>query len=592
MTYTFKLSRRIARLRAPVLATLLLALGACAGEDTLAPAEGTDPRLPAAAPAATLGSSFSGGIPFGTFSQPNDAFGRRFNGGHRIIYPQYLDRDLGEIRARGGRIVLMLAGPAVYFKDANGHFSLTKWKARVDLYKDTKLNTFINDGTIIAHYMVDEPNDPTNWNGQPISGETLDEMARYSKSRYPNLPTIVRTYPTYLEQWGPYRYLDGAWAQYVARKGDPDTFLAENVASAKRQGLSLVVGLNLQKGTIGQTELSPSQLKAWGSALLGSSYPCAFISWHYDARYLTSGSMGDALDYLRGLAESHGTKSCAASAAGSTPPPPQDPPPSPTPTPPSVDHPLPFGLYQSPLAEYGGSWTGTMYRADPSELVQRLAGARSEGMKVVASLTTSARSRNADGTFSFTKWKAQVDRYRSLSLDRYISDKTMYAHHLVDQPRCASCWGGRVISWEAIEEMARYSKTVWPGLATTVRAAPTALSDAGFRWTYLDAGWAQYTTRRGDPRDFVTTEAAAAKDEGLGLIVGVSLLEASGAGSAPMSPSQITQIGTVLAKNASVCALIGLKYDATYLGKSGIRQALDSVARVARSRTATSCAGN
>jgi len=83
-----------------------------------------------------------------------------------------------------------------------------------------------------------------------------------------------------------------------------------------------------------------------------------------------------------------------------------------------------------------------------------------------------------------------------------------------------------------------------------------------------------------------------AADEGLGLIVGANFLEAAGSNTAPMTASQIKQIGTALAKNASVCALVGWKYDANYLGQSGIRQALDSVASVAKSRRVTSCVVN
>ena len=99
MTYTFKLSRRIARLRAPVFAALVLAIGACATDDTLGPAEGTDPRPQPMTPAETpsLAVSFAGGIPFGTSAQPNEAFGSRFNGALRNIAPQYLTRDLADI---------------------------------------------------------------------------------------------------------------------------------------------------------------------------------------------------------------------------------------------------------------------------------------------------------------------------------------------------------------------------------------------------------------------------------------------------------------------------------------------------------------
>jgi hypothetical protein len=588
MTYTFKLSRRIARLRAPMFAALVLAASGCNTDDTLAPTDAaTESTLQSASPNGTpvMVASYSGGMPIGITAQPNDAFGPRYNGGLRNIFPQYLNRDLGEIRSRSGKVALMMAGPDYYYKDADGHFSLTKWKARIDRYDGVDFDAFIKDGTLIGHYLIDEPNDPANWNGRPVDGETLDEMAHYSKVKWPGLVTIVRTTPDYLEKWAPYRYLDAAWAQYVERKGDPATFLADNVASAKRQGLGLVVGLNLSKGTTDKTELTASQVKAWGSAMLTSSYPCAFVSWKWEDGYLAAGAMEDAMDGLRRMADGHAFKTCAASAGGSTPTP--EPPPPPPPTP-SVDRPLPFGLFQAPLDEYSSRWTGAFYRADPSRIVRLLDRASQAKMRIIVSLTNAADSKNPDGTFSLTRWKAQVDKYRTLALGGFVSAGTMYAHLLVEQPNCASCWGGREISWQTVEDMARYSKSVWPTVATTVRAAPSQLAEAGFRWSYLDAGWAQYTTRRGDAKAFVDHEAAVARDEGLTLIMGVNFLEAAGSNTASMTASQIKQIGTAMAK-ASVCALVGWKYDDGYLSQSGIRQALDSVATVAKSRTTSGC---
>ena len=311
MTYTFKLSRRIARLRAPVLAALIAALGACDRSDTLAPSEGTDADPQPMSPTPAFAASYAGGIPIGITAQPNEQFGSRFNGGLRNIYPQYLNRDLGEIKARGGKIALMMAGPEWQYKDADGHFSLTKWKARIDRYNKVDFDSYIKDGTIIGHYMIDEPNDPANWNGRPIDGRTLDEMARYSKSKWPNLPTIVRTYPTYLEKWAPYRYLEAAWAQYVYRMGDANRFITTHVASAKRQGLGLVVGLNVLRGGPNKSKMTPSQVKTWGSALLSSTYPCAFINWKYES-YLTTSSMKDAMNVLRNKAESRSLRSCRA----------------------------------------------------------------------------------------------------------------------------------------------------------------------------------------------------------------------------------------------------------------------------------------
>jgi hypothetical protein len=577
MTFTFKLSRRIARLRAPVFAAFLFTLLSCNGTDSLEP----DSSAPATAgdqvQAAFASAGFAGGIPFGTSALPTSEFGDRYNGAMRNIWPEYLVNELAAIRERGGRVVLMFAGNEDNYKDAEGHFSLTRWKQRVDRFRGVNFSAYLQDGTIIGHYLIDEPNDPANWNGQPISPSTVEEMAQYSKQLWPGMTTIVRAEPGYFGDSHP--YLDAAWAQYVNRKGDAADYVRRNVADAQSRGLGLIVGLNLILGGVNGSAMTASQVEAWGSALLGSSYPCAFISWQYDANYLASSSVKSAMDALRAQAENRATRSCGS--AGSTPPPP----------PPSTSaSALPFGLSFAPTTEYSTRWTGTLYRARPAEVVARLDRAESAGMRVVVQLAARGQSKNADGTFSLTRWKAAVDRYRSLPLDRYVTDGTFYLHHLVDLPDCASCWGGQAISWETLEAMARYSKSIWPSLPTVARVSPTALASAGFRWTYLDAGWAQYTTRQGDLRTYVSKEAARAKLEGLGLVVGLNLLE--GASSGAMTASQIKQFGTILAQEPSACALVGWSYDGSYLGQSGIREALDSVATVARRRNAASCVVN
>ena len=322
MTHGSKPSRRIGRLRTLIAAGIVVALAACGNSDAFdpdrsVPADLTDEATAVDETILSLDSpslasaSYAGGIPFGNFSQPSSEFGTVFNGGQRNIHPQYLVRELGTIKSRGGKVILKLANGDKYFKDASGNFSLTKWKARVDLYRKVNFGSYINDGTVIGHFLVDEPQDPSNWNGNPISQKTLEEMAQYSKSIWPNMPTIVRTVPDYLSKWnGSYRYLDAAWAQYVAfRWPNTKAFLDDNVAKAKSTGVALVVGMNILKGGRNRGRMTASEVKDYGSTLLSSTYPCAFINWKYDDAYMSGGVL-DAMKYLRGKAQNRSLKSC------------------------------------------------------------------------------------------------------------------------------------------------------------------------------------------------------------------------------------------------------------------------------------------
>ena len=331
MPHSFKLSRRIARFRAPVVALVALTFAACDSSNTLDPSSSTPPNtidetLPAAGDSSavalapvedpSLATSYSGGMPIGTFAQPTSEWGSRYNGGYRNIFPQYLNSELSAIKSRGGKVVLMFAGAEQNYKNADGTFSLSKWKARVDRFRNTNFSSYIKDGTIIGHYLIDEPQDPHNWAGKPISQSTLESMAAYSKNIWPGMPTIVRSPPSYLAAWsGSYRYLDAAWAQYlIFRWPDVNAFLSSNVSKAKSKGLALIVGLNvINGGSKRNTQMTPSQLKTYGSALLKSSYPCAFISWQYRSTYMSRSDVKDAMSYLRSKANNIPRKSCVGS---------------------------------------------------------------------------------------------------------------------------------------------------------------------------------------------------------------------------------------------------------------------------------------
>jgi hypothetical protein len=329
MTYLFKLARRTACLRA----LPLLALGAAlAGCDTDRLTNSSDSAVPASEPASqsqpapAFAVGFRGGMPFGTWALPDNMFGDIYNGAVRNIDPSQLLSELAVIKARGGKVILAMAGQEDHFKDGSGHFSFSLWKGRIDRFRSVNFNSYIDDGTVIGHYMIDEPNDPVNW-GDPVPGTMLDQMAAYSKSIWPKMATVVRVEPDYLDAWT-YHNLDAAWAQWVTRKGDPGDYIRGQVATAQKLGLKLVTGLNIRKGAPDRQPLSASVMLSAGSALLSADYPCAFISWEYDADLLARSDVKSAMTQLSQKAENHAAHSCLRGGS-STPPPP--PPPVPLP---------------------------------------------------------------------------------------------------------------------------------------------------------------------------------------------------------------------------------------------------------------------
>jgi hypothetical protein len=131
----------------------------------------------------------------GHFDQPLTAFGSINNGAKMNIGPGQRQSYLGAIRARGGKVVLMLDGNNRHYKDEHGRFDLNKWKARVNRFRGINISSYLASGTVIGHYLLDEPNDPSDWNGKAVSARTVDDMVHYSKSIWSNMATVVRTEP-------------------------------------------------------------------------------------------------------------------------------------------------------------------------------------------------------------------------------------------------------------------------------------------------------------------------------------------------------------------------------------------------------------
>jgi len=318
MPHSFKLSRRIARFRAPVIAGSVLTVVACSATDSLNPDvssppitsdPGSESGVTASNYPALASISFAGGIPMGVFHLSASYFGSPYNGAMHTESPSSLLPDLAAIKARGGKVAVDLSGNEKYYRDASGNFSLSLWKQRVARFKNINFSSYVNDGTIIAHYIIDEPNDPSNWNGHPVSAATVEQMAAYSKQLWPTLPTVARVDATYLAY--NHHYLDAAWAQYVYRKGTASDYIQKNVDAAKARGLALITGMNILSGGPSGSRMTATQVRDWGSTLLASSYPCAFITWKWSDYYATS-AMKDAMNALRNKAQNRPLKKCGS----------------------------------------------------------------------------------------------------------------------------------------------------------------------------------------------------------------------------------------------------------------------------------------
>jgi hypothetical protein len=228
---------------------------------------------------------------------------------------------LSQLRQRNGRVLIKLANKESY-RNPDGTFSLAKWKSQVDRFRNIDLSPYIKDGTIVAHYMVDEPHFKGRWGDRAIPQATLEEAAKHSKLRWPNMPTVVSAPASWLASVPvTYVYLDAGWATYRAKTSDdPAAWIAKEVKRAKSKNLGLIAAMNVLDGGNGSSgirgtqprtwAMSAAELKNYGSAVLAPSYVCGFMMWRYDAEYYGRADVKSALAALSSKASNHARTSC------------------------------------------------------------------------------------------------------------------------------------------------------------------------------------------------------------------------------------------------------------------------------------------
>jgi len=232
--------------------------------------------------------------------------------------PSCLLADLEAARRTNTRVFITFTGSETQNRDANG-FNFDIWKRRVDRFKDMNLDPYIEDGTILGHRLLDEPNDVGNWNGHVVTQAQIEEMAKYSKDIWPKMMTYIRTFPEYL-LGGEYPDLDAVWFHYLDRFAPLDEFIQQHFAAARSLGLKIIVGLNVINGGAKDSgipgrgnkfSMNAEEIRAWGGQLLDQPDLCAFLLWEYDDTYFGRADIQAAVADLAQKAHAFPTRSCA-----------------------------------------------------------------------------------------------------------------------------------------------------------------------------------------------------------------------------------------------------------------------------------------
>ncbi|HYF39072.1 MAG TPA: hypothetical protein VD930_05260 [Gemmatimonadales bacterium] len=297
------------------LGALLILMG-CGATDTVdappdAPAEHS-PELASAAVAS--------GIVFASYNLQLSQLNSIHTGTILASTPAGLLGALKTVKEKRGRVLLRLHGDGKV-RNADGTFNLNLWKSQVARFRNVNFASYINDGTIVGHFIFDEPHFPSRWGGKIVPQSTVEAMAQYSKQLWPTLITITSAPPSWLASVGlTYTHLDAGWAIYYSKMGNASTFISNQVAKAKLKKLGLVTSLNVLDGGNGSSgfagnypnkfAMSASELRSYGTALLAQSYVCAFAMWKYTSDYYGRADIQSAMRDLSGKARNHAATSC------------------------------------------------------------------------------------------------------------------------------------------------------------------------------------------------------------------------------------------------------------------------------------------
>jgi hypothetical protein len=235
------------------------------------------------------------GLPFGPFHLPDSLIAKPYTGLLRASTPAKLLAVLKIARKNHVRVVVKLAYDSKDYSNPDSTFSLDLWKQNIDAYRGIDISSYITDGTIIGHFLIDEPRDASNWGGVRVSYADVEAAAAYSKSIWPMLPTGAGSSAGEMEAGAPFASLDFAFSQYREKKGDLATWLAGQTAAAQRAGLGILLSINLLDGNIDNTPYSASQLAAVGAVLAAEPYACGLTMWKYDSLYFADAEVKSAL---------------------------------------------------------------------------------------------------------------------------------------------------------------------------------------------------------------------------------------------------------------------------------------------------------
>lgn len=252
------------------------------------------------------------------------------------------------------------------------------------------------------------------------------------------------------------------------------------------------------------------------------------------------------------------------------------------------------GLNAWPESLYcGGPTSATAQPLEPRQVLARIQLAARCGVRLV--LVPPRKLLTADGQpaglFSVDSAKRATDRYAAvLPADTLLKYRTtLIGLNLADDYNCLECWGGQPITHAQVAAWAAYARGTLPGLPLGVRIEPDWVAQRPTLAPLLDYAWAQYHTKKGEPRAYYDRAAATAARLGLRVIMGINVENCHGGRTDPCTADELARFGTLAVSHPASCAFLNWRYEEATWQRPEIRAAWEGLLALARARVATGC---
>jgi hypothetical protein len=260
----------------------------CEGEDCPEPCTpGVDcPEPPPVDPGGWEPPALIGTRPFGNHNVEAEGYAY-WDCGMLRMTPASVVNLISKARAAGTKLMLS-CGPEAGWLDGSGRFSYDRWNVQMTaLYTDARareaIEDGVTDGTVFAHYVIDEPFHLTRY-GVPIPFATVERMMQRSKELFPAMRTLTRVDPTDVRYTRAMVGLDCMWAEYSLARGPIDSYLSTRIAAAENFGHELVLGIHYKhfEGPAGPDPryIRPDELRHIGFKMATASANPVVVAMH------------------------------------------------------------------------------------------------------------------------------------------------------------------------------------------------------------------------------------------------------------------------------------------------------------------------